>query len=178
MTAAEVRAIRGSLLMQRPQFAAAFGVPVPTMRDWEQGRRRPDAAACAYLLAIDGDAEAVRLARDAGQAAAAARLEPPPPEPEPVVVVRRVRGRMKVTVVEPGEVTHSPAPKPVPRAIPSDRAVQRTKPPAPSGLRIRIPVATPKPPVLSPDEALRLLARLELDRRAAARAAPIPGDDE
>jgi putative transcriptional regulator len=47
-----VRAIRRSLRMSQHHFAAAYRIPLPTLKNWEQGRRMPDAPAAAYLLAI------------------------------------------------------------------------------------------------------------------------------
>jgi putative transcriptional regulator len=47
-----VRAIRRALRMSQHRFAAAFRIPLPTLKNWEQGRRQPDAPAAAYLLAI------------------------------------------------------------------------------------------------------------------------------
>lgn len=48
----DVRAIRRSLRMSQHRFAAAYRIPLPTLKNWEQGRRHPDAPAAAYLLAI------------------------------------------------------------------------------------------------------------------------------
>jgi putative transcriptional regulator len=48
----DVTAIRRSLRMSQQRFAAAFRIPLPTLKNWEQGRRHPDAPAAAYLLAI------------------------------------------------------------------------------------------------------------------------------
>ncbi len=48
----DVRAIRRKLNMSQLEFAAAYHVPLPTLKNWEQGRRHPDAPAAAYLLAI------------------------------------------------------------------------------------------------------------------------------
>jgi putative transcriptional regulator len=48
----DVKAIRRSLRMSQHRFAAAFRIPLPTLKNWEQGRRMPDAPAAAYLLAI------------------------------------------------------------------------------------------------------------------------------
>ena len=48
----DVRAIRRSLRMSQHRFAAAYRIPLPTLKNWEQGRRQPDAPAAAYLLAI------------------------------------------------------------------------------------------------------------------------------
>jgi putative transcriptional regulator len=47
-----VRAIRRSLRMSQHRFAAAYRIPLATLKNWEQGRRHPDAPAAAYLLAI------------------------------------------------------------------------------------------------------------------------------
>ncbi|MCX7318599.1 MAG: helix-turn-helix domain-containing protein [Hyphomicrobiales bacterium] len=48
----DVKAIRRSLKMSQDHFAAAFRIPLATLKNWEQGRRHPDAPAAAYLLAI------------------------------------------------------------------------------------------------------------------------------
>jgi len=48
----DVKAIRRSLRMSQHRFAAAYRIPLPTLKNWEQGRRAPDAPAMAYLLAI------------------------------------------------------------------------------------------------------------------------------
>jgi putative transcriptional regulator len=48
----DVKAIRLRLRMSQQRFAAAFRIPLPTLKNWEQGRRLPDAPAAAYLLAI------------------------------------------------------------------------------------------------------------------------------
>ena len=48
----DVKAIRRGLRMSQHRFAAAFRIPLPTLKNWEQGRRQPDAPAAAYLLAI------------------------------------------------------------------------------------------------------------------------------
>lgn len=48
----DVRAIRRKLNMSQLEFAAAYHIPLPTLKNWEQGRRHPDAPAAAYLQAI------------------------------------------------------------------------------------------------------------------------------
>jgi putative transcriptional regulator len=48
----DVRAIRRKLHMSQQEFAEAYRIPLPTLKNWEQGRRHPDAPAAAYLLAI------------------------------------------------------------------------------------------------------------------------------
>lgn len=54
-----VRKLRVRLGMTQEAFAAAYRIPVGTLRDWEQGRKRPDAPARAYLMVIARDPEAV-----------------------------------------------------------------------------------------------------------------------
>ena len=48
----DVRAIRRRLHMSQHEFADAFRIPVATLKNWEQGRRAPDAPAVAYLQVI------------------------------------------------------------------------------------------------------------------------------
>ena len=48
----DVQAIRRSLRMSQHRFAATYRIPLATLKNWEQGRRHPDAPAAAYLLAI------------------------------------------------------------------------------------------------------------------------------
>jgi len=48
----DVKALRRSLRMSQHRFATAFRIPLPTLKNWEQGRRVGMAPAAAYLLAI------------------------------------------------------------------------------------------------------------------------------
>ncbi|HEX4180543.1 MAG TPA: transcriptional regulator [Caulobacteraceae bacterium] len=48
----DVKSIRRGLHMSQNRFAVAFRIPLATLKNWEQGRRYPDAPAAAYLLAI------------------------------------------------------------------------------------------------------------------------------
>jgi putative transcriptional regulator len=48
----DVRTIRRKLHMSQPEFARKYRIPLPTLRNWEQGRRQPDAPAAAYLHVI------------------------------------------------------------------------------------------------------------------------------
>ena len=48
--------------LSQPAFAEKYDIPVGTLRDWEQGRTRPDAAALAYLRVIEHEPEAVQRA--------------------------------------------------------------------------------------------------------------------
>lgn len=50
--APDVKAIRRSLRMSQQRFAAAYRIPLATIKNWEQKRRIPDAPAAAYLRAI------------------------------------------------------------------------------------------------------------------------------
>lgn len=49
----DVRAIRGSLRMSQKEFAAAFGFPLATVQNWEQGRRKPEGSARMLLRIIE-----------------------------------------------------------------------------------------------------------------------------
>jgi len=52
MEVPDVKSIRRSLGMSQQRFATAYRIPLSTLKNWEQGRRYPDAPAAAYLLAI------------------------------------------------------------------------------------------------------------------------------
>jgi putative transcriptional regulator len=58
----DVRAIRRQLHMSQQRFAEVYRIPLPTLKNWEQGRRAPDAPAAAYLQAISRRPEAIREA--------------------------------------------------------------------------------------------------------------------
>jgi putative transcriptional regulator len=55
-----VKVLRQRLGMTQSEFAAAFHLPITTLRDWEQHRSTPDAPARALLLAIERDPEIMR----------------------------------------------------------------------------------------------------------------------
>jgi putative transcriptional regulator len=55
----QVRVIRRALGLNQEGFAARFHIPLGTLRDWEQSRKEPDAAARAYLVVIARNPEAV-----------------------------------------------------------------------------------------------------------------------
>ena len=57
-----VAIIRRALKLSQEDFAARFHIPIGTLRDWEQGRKEPDAAAKAYLRVIAREPETVRKA--------------------------------------------------------------------------------------------------------------------
>jgi putative transcriptional regulator len=58
----DVRAIRTALHLSQAQFAARFGLPAATIREWEQNRRQPDGAARVLLQVIKKEPEAVSRA--------------------------------------------------------------------------------------------------------------------
>jgi putative transcriptional regulator len=58
----QVWIIRRALHLSQEEFAAQFQIPIGTLRDWEQGRKDPDAAAKAYLRVIASAPDVVRKA--------------------------------------------------------------------------------------------------------------------
>jgi len=62
----DVRAIRRGLHMSQHEFADAFRIPLATIKNWEQGRRAPDAPAAAYLHAIARQPKVIREALRTG----------------------------------------------------------------------------------------------------------------
>lgn len=54
----DVGTIRRKLRLTQEQFAALCGVSVATIRNWEQGRRRPTGPSRALLLLVDHEPEA------------------------------------------------------------------------------------------------------------------------
>ena len=60
LTPAEIKAIRAGVNMSQAAFARTFQLSVDTIKVWEQGKRKPDAAAANYLRMIKADPEHVR----------------------------------------------------------------------------------------------------------------------
>lgn len=58
----QVKVIRRALGLSQEEFSTRFRIPLGTLRDWEQGRKEPDAAAKAYLVVIARDPVAVSAA--------------------------------------------------------------------------------------------------------------------
>lgn len=58
----DVRAVRAETGLSRTEFARRFALDPRALQDWEQGRRRPDRAARAYLIVIARHPEAVEEA--------------------------------------------------------------------------------------------------------------------
>jgi len=48
----DVRALREAIKLTQEEFAMRYGLSVDVLRNWEQGRNAPDAAANSYLIAI------------------------------------------------------------------------------------------------------------------------------
>ncbi|MGR4864811.1 helix-turn-helix domain-containing protein [Caulobacter sp. LARHSG274] len=58
----DVKAIRRRLGLTQAAFAARFGFSTAAVTDWEQRRRRPEAAARTLLMIIDREPAAVERA--------------------------------------------------------------------------------------------------------------------
>jgi len=65
----QVKVIRRALGLSQEDFATRFCIPLGTLRDWEQHRKEPDAAARAYLIVIARNPEAVSDALQSRQCA-------------------------------------------------------------------------------------------------------------
>ena len=57
-----LKIVRRALGLTQEEFAARYQIPLGTLRDWEQGAKKPDRAARAYLRAIAGDPAGVERA--------------------------------------------------------------------------------------------------------------------
>lgn len=55
----DVREVRTKMGLSQAQFATKFGLPPATLRNWEQGRARPDAPTRVLLAVIAKHPEAV-----------------------------------------------------------------------------------------------------------------------
>src|SRR5690242_16880530 len=55
----DVREVRSKMGLSQAQFATKFGFPPATLRNWEQGRARPDAPTRVLLAVIAKHPEAV-----------------------------------------------------------------------------------------------------------------------
>jgi putative transcriptional regulator len=58
----DIAAIRKRLGLSQSEFAARFGFKVDAVQNWEQGRRRPEGAARAFLRVIEREPAAVQRA--------------------------------------------------------------------------------------------------------------------
>ncbi len=60
--AVDVRKLRERLGLTQEQFSLRFGLELDAVRNWEYGRREPDAATISYLTVIEKNPEAVQEA--------------------------------------------------------------------------------------------------------------------
>ncbi|HXQ66460.1 MAG TPA: helix-turn-helix domain-containing protein [Alphaproteobacteria bacterium] len=58
----DVEAIRKRLGLSQADFAMRFGFKLDAVQNWEQGRRRPEGAARAFLRVIEREPAAVQRA--------------------------------------------------------------------------------------------------------------------
>ncbi|HEY5412768.1 MAG TPA: helix-turn-helix domain-containing protein [Caulobacteraceae bacterium] len=61
----DVKSIRQAMGLTQNAFAAKYGFPAATVRDWEQHRRRPEASARVLLRVIERRPDAVEDALSA-----------------------------------------------------------------------------------------------------------------
>jgi putative transcriptional regulator len=59
--------VRFKLGLSQDEFARRFGIPIGTLRDWEQHRTEPDTAALSYLKVIKANPKAVTKALAAAE---------------------------------------------------------------------------------------------------------------
>lgn len=55
----DVKAVRAATNKTQSDFAKAYRFPIGTVRDWEQGRRQPDAGSAVLLKMIQVEPETV-----------------------------------------------------------------------------------------------------------------------
>lgn len=58
----DVKKIRKALGLSQESFAATYGFALSAVRDWEQGRRRPERSARILLKIVEKDPETVTRA--------------------------------------------------------------------------------------------------------------------
>jgi len=56
------RLIRQNLNMSQREFSTAFGIPLSTLQNWEQGRRKIDSTSASFLRTISQFPNEVRQA--------------------------------------------------------------------------------------------------------------------
>ena len=56
---ARVKLLRVRLRLTQDQFSKRYGIPLTTLRDWEQYRSEPDRAAQSYIRAIEALPDAI-----------------------------------------------------------------------------------------------------------------------
>ncbi len=62
LSPADIKSIRQGVEMSQAVFAQTFQLSLDTVKGWEQGKRKPDAAATNYLRVIQVDPEFVKNA--------------------------------------------------------------------------------------------------------------------
>ena len=62
LSATDIKQIRASVNMSQATFARAFQLSLDTLKGWEQGKRKPDAAATNFLRMIKADPNYVQRA--------------------------------------------------------------------------------------------------------------------
>ena len=60
LSPSDIKAIRIRVNMSQAVFARSFQLSLDTVKGWEQGKRKPDAAAANYLRLIQADPEHVQ----------------------------------------------------------------------------------------------------------------------
>lgn len=105
----DTRRMREKLNLTQEAFAARFGIPVATLRDWEHGRRMPDAATRVLLVTIDTHPDVV--------ASAAVSVAQPVNVSTPAIKVRKGR-----SVKAPSHTTAKAATKKMATAASGKRA--------------------------------------------------------
>src|SRR5262245_46340099 len=73
----DIRSLRERHALSQSQFAALMGISVGTLRNWEQGRRRPEGSARVLLRVVERHPDAVFEVVGAG------------PQPDEFLPVRR-----------------------------------------------------------------------------------------
>ena len=59
--------VRFKLGLSQEEFARRYGIPIGTLRDWEQHRTEPDTAAMSYLKVIKANPKVVAKALEAAE---------------------------------------------------------------------------------------------------------------
>jgi putative transcriptional regulator len=83
----DVRSLREKHGLSQPKFAALMGISVGTLRNWEQGRRKPEGSARVLLRVVDQHPEVVLEVVGSGL------KESSPAMARPANAPRRVVGR-------------------------------------------------------------------------------------
>ncbi|MBM4245654.1 MAG: helix-turn-helix domain-containing protein [Deltaproteobacteria bacterium] len=85
----DVRAVREGYGLSQSKFAALMGISAATLRNWEQGRRKPEGSARVLLQVVARNPKAVL---DVVSAAPNKRMQPPRSGARASSARRRARG--------------------------------------------------------------------------------------